>query len=224
MVKKDIYSGPVYLEGKNNMLLLQGVEGVREIYSSPMYHEGCQDFVYGLGGVALVCKTDNCLVGDGKRLRVILEGDDLDEVSEVEGICLDILPGKYCKAHAVVGIVNYNGNILLGKKRADKPGFLSGEWHIPGETLEEGETDQRGLKRGVMEEAGIEIRILDYLASHRTPKHNLAKWYECEALTYDIKPGSDLSEVLWVPKREVLDLCSEKAQILWPEKIKDYFK
>lgn len=125
---------------------------------------------------------------------------------------------------AVVALVNYNGNILLGKKLDGAEGFLSGRWHIPGETLEKGETDEEGLLRGIMEEAGIEIGILKYLASHRTPKNTLVKWYECEALTYDIRAGSDLSEVRWVPKSRVIEMCNDGAKTLWPKQIQEYFR
>ena len=125
---------------------------------------------------------------------------------------------------AVVALVNYNGNILLGKKLDRAEGFLSGKWHIPGETLENGETDEEGLIRGIMEEAGIEIKVSKYLASHRTPKHTLVKWYECEALNYDIRAGSDLSEVRWVPKSEVIEMCHDRAKTLWPQQIQEYFR
>ena len=125
---------------------------------------------------------------------------------------------------AVVALVNYNGNILLGKKLDGAEGFLSGKWNIPGETLENGETDEEGLKRGIMEEAGIEINVLKYLASHRTPKQTLVKWYECQALTYDIRAGSDLSEVRWVPKNEVMEMCHDRTKALWPQQIQEYFR
>lgn len=125
---------------------------------------------------------------------------------------------------AVVALINYDGNILLGKKLDGAEGFLSGKWHIPGETLENGETDEEGLIRGIMEEAGIEIKVSKYLASHRTPKHTLVKWYECEALTYNIRAGSDLSGVRWVPKSEVIGMCNDRAKTLWPQQIQEYFR
>lgn len=125
---------------------------------------------------------------------------------------------------AVAAIVNYNGQVLLGRKLDGAEGFLSGKWHIPGETLEDEETDEEGLRRGIMEEAGIEIKVLRYLASHRTPKHTLVKWYECEPITYDIKAGSDLSEVRWVPREEVKGMCHDKAKSLWPQQIQEYFR
>ena len=128
------------------------------------------------------------------------------------------------KRKAVAALVNYNGRILMGRKKAGSEGFLSDKWHIPGETLEEGETDEEGLIRGVMEEAGIKIKVGKYLASHRTPKHTLVRWYECEPLTYDIQAGSDLSEVKWVLREEVMKMCHDRAKSLWPQQIEEYFK
>jgi len=43
--------------------------------------------------------------------------------------------------------------------------YMSGKWHVPGETLEDGETDEQGLIRGIMEEAGVEVRPGKYLGS-----------------------------------------------------------
>ena len=58
---------------------------------------------------------------------------------------------------AVVALVEHEGKILLGKKRQDSEGFFAGKWHIPGETMEDDETDEEALIRGMREEAGIEI-------------------------------------------------------------------
>lgn len=125
---------------------------------------------------------------------------------------------------AVVALINHNGKILLGRKRDGTEGLLSGKWHIPGETLEEGESDEEGLVRGMMEEAGITIKVLRYLAYHHTPKQTLVKWYECEALTFDIRAGSDLSEVRWVSRGEVMGMCHNGKESLFPSEILEYFK
>ncbi len=42
---------------------------------------------------------------------------------------------------AVVAIIRYRDNILIGKKKANSIKFLAGEWHIPGETVQDNETD-----------------------------------------------------------------------------------
>lgn len=126
--------------------------------------------------------------------------------------------------HAVIAIVKYQNQILLGKKKSDSPKFLAGEWHIPGETVEDGESDCDALIRGIEEEAGLKITVGKYLASHITPTSRIeAKWYECFASTNAVSPGSDLEDIKWVAGDQVLNHCSQKDTQLWPEEIKKYF-
>jgi len=125
---------------------------------------------------------------------------------------------------AVVAVVIHEGNVLLGRKKLGSEGMMSGKWHVPGETLEEGETDEQGLARGIMEEAGIKIRPGKYLGSHETPKGTIVKWYECEPLTWDITAGSDLEGVKWVPLGEVRSVCYKNDISLWPQEIFEYFQ
>ena len=128
------------------------------------------------------------------------------------------------KKRALVAIVNFNGKVLLGKKRQDSKKYFSGEWHLPAETSEENETDEQALIRGVKEEAGIDIKVGRYLASHITPTSKReAKFYECFAYTDKVIPGSDLEEAKFVKKEEVLKICSEKIYSLWPKEIIEYF-
>ena len=48
---------------------------------------------------------------------------------------------------ALIAIVNFDGKILVGKKKSSSPKFLAGEWHIPVETAEAEETDEEVLIR-----------------------------------------------------------------------------
>ena len=123
------------------------------------------------------------------------------------------------RSEAVVGIVKYNGSILLVRK---KPGqdFFSGEWHIPGETKEGWESDEEALKRGIREETGIEILVEESIGSHNSPKHTEVKWYLCTALSYRLKPDSDIDDAVWVPYAQVPYWHSLKAASLLPDKIK----
>lgn len=124
---------------------------------------------------------------------------------------------------AVAVIVKWNDKILVVKKNEGSEGFLSGKWHIPGETLEEGEDDITGLLRGIREEAGIKIAVIKYLSSSMTPRGTIVRWYECISLTTDIIAGSDVSEAKWVLRDEVKNICDNEAISLWPKEIKRYF-
>lgn len=125
---------------------------------------------------------------------------------------------------AVVALVIHEGKVLVGKKKEGSEGKLSGKWHIPGETLEVEETDECGLVRGIMEEAGIKIKPENYLGTHIAEKGTRVNWYECTPLTVNIVAGSDLEEVRWVSFEDVIQFCSQGALSLWPQAIQEYFQ
>mgnify|MGYP003534198861 CR=1 FL=1 len=127
------------------------------------------------------------------------------------------------ESKAVVAVIIHENKVLVGKKKEDGISFLSGKWHIPGETLELEETDYQALVRGIQEEAGIVVKPGKYLATHTTPKHTEVKWFECEPETIDIVAGSDTPEVKWVPLGELFELCGESVTTLWPKIIIEYF-
>lgn len=125
---------------------------------------------------------------------------------------------------AVVGIVEGGGKILLGKK-TNIEHILSGAWHIPGGKVEDGESEEQAIKREIKEEAGIEIKVIKFFdgTSDATKNTNI-RWYLCQALTHNLKPGDDLAEVKFVHKRKVRVSCGARATDLWPPKVKEYFK
>lgn len=61
-------------------------------------------------------------------------------------------------------ILNKNNEILF-LLRSEKDDFLPGQWDIPGGGLEYGETPEEGLKREIMEECGLELKILKAIAA-----------------------------------------------------------
>ena len=122
---------------------------------------------------------------------------------------------------AVVGIVKYNGSILLVRKIPGKD-FLSGEWHIPGETKEGWESDEEALKRGIREETGIEISVEESIGSYKSPNKREVRWYLCTALSYRLNPGSDVDAAEWVPYEQVHYRHSEKTASILPERIKKH--
>jgi ADP-ribose pyrophosphatase YjhB (NUDIX family) len=60
----------------------------------------------------------------------------------------------------VGGVVIVDGRTLL-IKRGSEP--LLGQWSIPGGTLELGESLQEGVARELLEETGLEVRVLDMI-------------------------------------------------------------
>jgi len=123
---------------------------------------------------------------------------------------------------AVVALINYNNQVLIGKKRKSHGKWFSEKWHIPGETIEPRESDEEALIRGIKEETGLDIQVGNYLASHVSPRGKRVNWYECRTQNNEIFPGSDLVEVRWATKEEAVELCRYVAD-LWPQEIKKYF-
>ena len=102
--------------------------------------------------------------------------------------------------------------------------FLAGEWHVPGENVEDNESDEEALIRGIKEEAGLEISVGEYLGNHITSTGKEAKWYECFAESDKLIVGSDLEDAKFVPRDEVLIYCGKRAKDLWSEEIQNYFR
>ncbi len=125
---------------------------------------------------------------------------------------------------AVVAIVNFNGKILVGKKRSDSPKVFAGLWHLPGETTQGEETDEEAIRRGLLEEAGIDVQVGKYIGEHFTPTHERAvRFYECFADSDTIRCGSDLEDIQWIPRSEVVSFLDEKILSFWPREVLDYF-
>jgi len=125
--------------------------------------------------------------------------------------------------NAVIAVINYNGKIVLGKKRPDSKKFLAGMWHVPGENVENGESDEATIIRGVREELGLKVKVGKYIGKHLTPTGKEARWYECFANSDNAIPFSDIEEIKWVSKKEVLNICSERVCSSWPKEIISYF-
>jgi ADP-ribose pyrophosphatase YjhB (NUDIX family) len=124
---------------------------------------------------------------------------------------------------AVIAVIKDCGQILMALKGEEEEGRLAGLWHVPGETLENGETDEDALHRGMREEANIEIKIMRHLGQHITAKNTEVNWYECWPLSYELQAGSDVTEVQWVPRYRVMEMCGERARTTWPSSVQDYF-
>lgn len=103
-----------------------------------------------------------------------------------------------------VGAVVVKEGSLLMVRRGKEP-YL-GRWSIPGGTLEYGEYLTDAVRREVMEETGIEIEVGDLLGIlelWRDPHYVILDYVATPTDDADPRPGSDASEVRWVPLEEV---------------------
>jgi len=114
------------------------------------------------------------------------------------------------------GVVIENESALL-IKRGTEP--LLGQWSIPGGTLELGESLQQGVARELLEETGLEVRVLDLIEvfdrifiehsaevsniSKRPKYHFVIADYLCERISGEAVAGSDVTDVAYASEEEL---------------------
>lgn len=109
----------------------------------------------------------------------------------------------------VGGVVISQGLVLL-VRRANPP--LQGEWSIPGGMLEVGETVVEGVRRELAEETGVEVSVHGVIevferisldAAGKAAYHFVVLDHYCEMVRGEVRPGSDVTEVVWVPEADL---------------------
>jgi 8-oxo-dGTP diphosphatase len=110
-----------------------------------------------------------------------------------------------------VGGVIFDGASVLLAKRGQEP--AKGTWSLPGGAVELGEKVIDALKREIREEIGIEIevggliRVLDRIIHDEEKKiryHYVIVDYWGWKVSGEPKPGSDTSDICFVPLKEIL--------------------
>ena len=125
----------------------------------------------------------------------------------------------------VIAIVEYEGQVLIGKKKHDPNHVFSDAWHIPGGKLEADESEEEALAREIKEEAGIYIKVNRFLDEIIVAEASArARWYLCSPLTHDLRPGGDLVEVKYVPESEILKIWDKEEISSWPPLVIEYFR
>jgi 8-oxo-dGTP diphosphatase len=115
------------------------------------------------------------------------------------------------------GVVVEDGRALL-IRRAGEP--LRGHWSIPGGRLELGESLEAGVTRELLEETGLEVRVLDQIevfdrifpgdaaplpgAAARGPRfHYVIVDYLCERISGHPRAGGDACDVAFARENEL---------------------
>lgn len=123
------------------------------------------------------------------------------------------------------GLIFHKGRILL-TKRAREP--FKGWWDLPGGFLHQGEHPEEALKREILEETGLKIKIKKlfglYTGTH--PSDSEPFWiitaaYVAESSTESLKAIDDVAESRWFSKKELPEkIAFDSNQLL----IKDFLK
>jgi 8-oxo-dGTP diphosphatase len=116
----------------------------------------------------------------------------------------------------VGGVIIDRGRAVL-IRRGSEP--LLGEWSIPGGTLEIGETLEEGVARELLEETGIEVRVLELIevfdriyrengpagaTEKKKPRfHYVIADYLCECIGGEPRAGSDVTDLAFAREDEL---------------------
>jgi len=118
----------------------------------------------------------------------------------------------------VGGVVIDKGRALL-IRRASEP--LRGEWSIPGGMLELGETLEEGVARELLEETGLQVRVLELIEVFerivyspngegaggrdlgRPRFHYVIADYLCERISGEHAAASDVTDVVFAKEEEL---------------------
>jgi 8-oxo-dGTP diphosphatase len=110
------------------------------------------------------------------------------------------------------GVVVERGRTVL-IRRGSEP--LLGHWSIPGGSLEIGESLQKGVARELLEETGLEVRVLDVIevfdrifpgepGQVRGPRfHYVIVDYLCERISGQPRAGGDVTDVAFASEDEL---------------------
>ena len=109
----------------------------------------------------------------------------------------------------VGGVVVSGGRALL-VRRGGPP--LEGQWSIPGGMLEVGETLLEGVRRELLEETGVSVRVGELIevferinldGDGKARYHFVVLDYLCKAVGGNARAGSDVTDVAWASPGEL---------------------
>jgi len=111
------------------------------------------------------------------------------------------------RVRVVAAIIQRGDEYLVGRRAPHKSG--AGEWEFPGGKPEPGETEPDALEREILEELGVEIRVLRLFDRSVTAVGELEielACYACELVADAPSASTDHDRLEWVGERELAAL------------------
>lgn len=114
----------------------------------------------------------------------------------------------------VIGVIKKNNHYLLTKRKSPKREW--NKWQFPGGELKFNESLEKGVKRELKEELGVEVKIIKFIPKvfeirrEKDYFHGLFFVFLCQLLnnSQKIVLNSEASEFAWFTKEEILNLDS----------------
>ena len=111
---------------------------------------------------------------------------------------------------AGVGAIVFQKDEVLLVRRGTAP--QKGLWSLPGGALELGESLHQGVRREVLEETGLEVRVLEFAEAFErimtddngaVEYHYVLLDYLCEPVGGVLAAGDDAAEAAWVNRADL---------------------
>lgn len=100
---------------------------------------------------------------------------------------------------SVAGIIIRDDDRILVIRRDD-----NGHWEAPGGVLELGESFEDGVRREVLEETGLTVKVERLTGVYKNLMHGIvALVYRCCPAGGETRPTAEASEVRWMTREEV---------------------
>ncbi|MGV6803044.1 MAG: NAD(+) diphosphatase [Ruegeria sp.] len=114
----------------------------------------------------------------------------------------------------VIMLVTFGHSVLMGRS----PGWPEGMYSLLAGFVEPGETLEAAVRREVMEEAGVPVGSVSYLASQPWPfPASLMFGCAAQALSQDLKIDPvEIEDAMWVTKSEMMLAFSGEHPLLLP--------
>lgn len=128
------------------------------------------------------------------------------------------------EAVAMIVVSSDGKEIAIAKKAIREGKYLSGQWHVPGETKNNGEDDLDAVRRGAGEELGLVVNGFIYFGEHETPRGTTVRWYQAMVVgSEELRVGGDLEEARWENIGSVRNAVSPLEVDLWPKMVREFF-
>jgi len=114
------------------------------------------------------------------------------------------------RPYAGVGAIVFRGTEVLLIKRGSPPAL--GKWSIPGGLVELGESMEAAIRREVLEEVGLEVKVIDLVAAldrvildqnGRIEYHYILLDFLCEVVSGHPKAATDAEECRFVALEDI---------------------
>ena len=118
---------------------------------------------------------------------------------------------------AVGAVIEDRGRVLLVRHVPERGGFWAGKWICPGGKLKPGERMEEGVKREVLEETGLRVRLKRALLpferivkeGEKVVLHVIYIDWLAEIEGGELSPSSDVGEAIWVEKKKLPEMTDE---------------